>query len=76
MLASEAMTKLTIIRNDTKQWVQICDRLERLGIRSTPSDDVRPSVLFFSDGKRRFKLIDILDRFIEIAEQRDGATPE
>ena len=74
MLASEAMTKLTI-RDDTKQWVQICDRLERLGIRSTPSDDVRPSV-FFSDGKRRFKLIDILDRFIEIAEQRDGATPE
>jgi hypothetical protein len=32
--------------------------------------------VFFSDGKRRFKLIDILDRFIEIAEQRDGATPE
>jgi len=74
MLASEAMTKLTI-RDDTKQWVQICDRLERLGIRSTPSDDGRLGV-FFSDGKRRFKLIDILDRFIEIAEQRDGATPE
>ena len=69
------MTEFTFTDKTKQQWVQICDRLERLGIRLTPSDDARPSVVF-SDGKRRFKLIDILDRFIEIAEQRDGATPE
>jgi hypothetical protein len=58
------------IRYDNKQpWIEICGRLERLGIRPTPDNDRQPDVIF-SDGTRRFKLIDILDRFIGIMESK------
>ena len=58
------------IRYDNGQpWIEICDRLERLGIRPTPDNDRQPDVTF-SDGTRRFKLIDILDRFIGIMESK------
>jgi hypothetical protein len=56
-------------KNDIQdRWVEICDRLERLGVVPTDPEYTRPDV-FFSDGKRRFKLVDILDKFIEIAER-------
>lgn len=52
-----------------RQWTEICDRLERLGIQPTPDHDARGPHIYFADGRRRFKLIDILDRFIELMER-------
>lgn len=51
------------------QWIQICDRLERLGIRPVVTDQMTFPEVLITDGERKFRLIDILDKFIDLMER-------
>jgi hypothetical protein len=54
--------------------VKLCDRLDRLGIAR--AERKFEPMIFITDGKRQYRLIDVLDRFIELVERLDGRSHE